>query len=170
MIPTPMDAPIAVPAWHASSSWPVFPAQLSAVPATPAMIQIRKSEHLDGLGADSETLLFASPRGAPLRYSNFRNEVWRPALERLGLPMVGLHVLRHSAAARLIAAGASPKAVQTILGHGSAAFTLTVYGHLFDADLDDLAVRLDATAARPPRGQDGATITRLASNAEGSTP
>jgi integrase len=52
--------------------------------------------------------------------------------------------LRHSAAAALISSGASPKAVQTILGHRSAAFTLTVYGHLFDADLDDVAARLDA--------------------------
>ena len=52
-------------------------------------------------------------------------------------------MLRHSAAARMIGAGASPKAVQVVLGHRSAAFTLTVYGHLFDADLDDLAARLD---------------------------
>jgi integrase len=54
--------------------------------------------------------------------------------------------LRHSAAARLIQAGASPKAVQAVLGHRSAGFTLTVYGHLFDAELDDLAARLDAPA------------------------
>jgi len=72
--------------------------------------------------------------------------VWAPTLKRLGLPAVGLHVLRHSAAARMIQAGASPKAVQTILGHRSAAFTLTVYGHLFDADLDDLAARLESPA------------------------
>jgi hypothetical protein len=46
----------------------------------------------------------------------------------------------------MIQAGASPKMVQTVLGHRSAAFTLTVYGHLFDADLDDLAARLDSPA------------------------
>jgi integrase len=46
----------------------------------------------------------------------------------------------------MIQAGASPTAVQTILGHRSAAFTPTVYGHIFDADLDDLAARLDAPA------------------------
>jgi integrase len=57
---------------------------------------------------------------------------------------VGLHVLRHSAAYRMSQAGASPKAVQTILGHRSAAFTLSVYGHLFDADLDEVAARLDS--------------------------
>jgi len=44
----------------------------------------------------------------------------------------------------MIQAGASPKAVQAILGHRSASFTLSVYGHLFDADLDDLAARLDS--------------------------
>ena len=30
-----------------------------------------------------------------------------------------------------------------VLGHGSATFSLTVYGHLFDDDLDALAGRLD---------------------------
>jgi len=67
----------------------------------------------------------------------------RPALEVLGLPAFGVHVLRHSAAARLIQAGASHKTLQTVLGHRSAAFSLTVYGHLFDSDLDALAERLD---------------------------
>jgi integrase len=114
--------------------------------------------------ADPEALLFTSPRGAPVRYSNFRSEVWRLGLDRLGLPMVGIHVLRHSAAARMIAAGASPKAIQTVLGHGSAAFTLTVYGHLFDADLDDLARRLELTASRAKRGQGGATVLSLGAN------
>jgi integrase len=47
----------------------------------------------------------------------------------------------------MIVSGASAKAVQSILGHRSAAFTPTVYGHLFDADLDDVAARLDATVA-----------------------
>jgi len=61
------------------------------------------------------------------------------------MPVVGVHVLRHSAAAALISSGASPKAVQSILGHRSAAFTLTVYGHLFEADLDEVATRLELT-------------------------
>lgn len=70
-------------------------------------------------------------------------DIWRPVLKKVGLPPVGMHALRHSAAARMISAGASPKAVQSIMGHRSAAFTLTVYGHLFDEDLDSLAQRLD---------------------------
>jgi hypothetical protein len=56
----------------------------------------------------------------------------------------------------MIHAGASPKALQTVLGHGWAAFTLTVYGHVFDADLDGLAERLEAIHAphtEPGRGR-----------------
>ena len=37
---------------------------------------------------------------------------------------------------RSATAKASATAVQTILGHRSAAFTLTVYGRIFDTDLD----------------------------------
>jgi hypothetical protein len=61
----------------------------------------------------------------------------------------------------MISAGATPKAVQSVMGHASAAFTLTVYGHLFDADLDALAERLDGhkdgfrSASRHARGMDG---------------
>ncbi len=43
----------------------------------------------------------------------------------------------------MIGAGWTAKAVQQVLGHRSVAFTLTVYGHLFDSDLDALAARLD---------------------------
>jgi integrase len=100
--------------------------------------------HLDErVGAATDALLFTSPKGKPLRYGNFMRTVWKPTLMELGLPDVGIHVLRHSTAAALIRTGASPTAVQRILGHRSAAFTLTVYGHIFDADLDAVAESLD---------------------------
>jgi hypothetical protein len=35
------------------------------------------------------------------------------------------------------------------MGHGSAAFALTVCGHLFDADVDALADALDVSDAGP---------------------
>jgi integrase len=105
----------------------------------------RLATELEGLlSADPQALLFTGPRGGVLRYSWFYHRLWRPTLAQLEVPAVGLHTLRHSAAARLVAAGASAKAIQSILGHSSAAFSLTVYGHLFDSDLDALADRLDA--------------------------
>ena len=50
----------------------------------------------------------------------------------------------------MIGAGWSPKAVQQTLGHASAAFTLTVYGHLFEDDLDTLADALDGSSRGLP--------------------
>ena len=36
-------------------------------------------------GANPEAFVFTTPKGAPLRYSNFRNLVWVPACQRAGL-------------------------------------------------------------------------------------
>ncbi len=138
------------------------------VPLPPSLAEDLE-EHLSSrVAEDPEALVFTSPGGGPLRHSTFRSRYWLPALERAGVPIVGLHVLRHSAAAALISSGASAKAVQAILGHRSAAFTLTVYGHLFDEDLDAVAASLDARIHRGTdsetgkgRGTDGAVVVRL---------
>jgi integrase len=98
--------------------------------------------------AGPDELVFRGPKGGPLRYRYFYMKHWRPTLERLGLPAAGVHVLRHSAAARIVSAGGSAKTLQTVLGHRSAAFSLTTYAHLFDADLDNLADRLDERKAQ----------------------
>jgi integrase len=127
------------------------------VPLT-ATLAVALTDRLENIPRDPEALVFTSPQGAPLRLSLFRSREWLPALERTGLPTTGLHVLRHSAAAAMIHAGASPKTVQTVLGHASAAFTLTVYGHIFDADLDDLAERLEMLV----RDRDGMTVEPIA--------
>ena len=55
-----------------------------------------------------------------------------------------LHDLRHTAASLAISSGANVKAVQTMLGHRSAAMTLDVYADLFPDDLDAVAGALDA--------------------------
>jgi integrase len=113
-------------------------------------------EHLDRhVPADPEAFVFMGPGGGRLRHIAFYGRTWVPALKNLGLPHVGLHALRHSAAARMISAGASAKAIQTVLGHASVAFTLTVYGHMFDSDLDALADRLDQPNSELPRHVDG---------------
>jgi integrase len=52
----------------------------------------------------------------------------------------------------MIHADASPKSVQAILGHASAAFTLTTYGHVFEADLDAVAERLQDVVSRAQTG------------------
>jgi integrase len=133
--------------------------KLPLPPTLAAAFGRQLEEHV---GPEPEALLFTSPAGAPLRYRNFMSRVWKPTLLGLGLPDVGVHVLRHSAAAALIQSGASATAVQKILGHRSAAFTLTVYGHIFDADLDLVAENLDqAWAGREAAPEPGRGSNRL---------
>jgi integrase len=66
-----------------------------------------------------------------------------PALEAAKVDPVGIHVLRHSAAAFMIQAGASSKALQINLGHQSAGFTLSVYGHVSEEDRAAISERLE---------------------------
>lgn len=69
---------------------------------------------------------------------------WERALDKAGVEWMTPHDLRHTAASLAVSAGANVKAVQQMLGHKSASLTLDTYADLFDADLDDVAVRMDA--------------------------
>jgi integrase len=121
----------------------------------PRSLAAQLGRHLEHVPTDPDALVFTSPEGAPLRHSAFRQRSRLPALKRAGVPPVGLHVLRHSAAAAMISSGASPKEVQSVLGHAEAGFTLSVYAHIFPEDLDHVADRLDALRdARTGRGRD----------------
>jgi integrase len=116
------------------------------VPLPPSFLSML-SEHIDErTGNAADSLLFTSARGFPIRYSRLRPIVWLPTLKALGLRVVGMHAFRHSAAARMIGAKWQPIDVQRALGHRSAGFTLSVYGHLFDEHLDELASALDETS------------------------
>ena len=115
------------------------------IPLPPSVVELL-ARHMESVASDPDAVLFTSSRGLPLRYSRFRPTVWVPLLDDAALPRCGLHVLRHSAAPRMIASGWHPKAVQHVLGHESPSFTLRVYGHLFDTDLDDLAAALDRSS------------------------
>jgi len=101
-----------------------------------------------------EDLLFTSPSGTLLNNSNFRRDVFDPAVDHLKLSPFTPHDLRHTAASLAISAGASVAGVQTMLGHATPAITLSVYTHPFPADLRSVADKLDAEArkvqAHPP--------------------
>lgn len=137
------------------------------------------SEELAALmrGKDREALVFTSPQGAVLRVSTYRKRVFTPAVNRLrdpkrkcegedraveAFPYISPHDLRHTAASLAISAGANPKAVQTMLGHKSAAMTLDTYADLFPDDLESVADALDVAA----RSAIAAAAGRLRANAE----
>jgi integrase len=64
--------------------------------------------------------------------------------DELGLPRIGVHGLRHSAATFMIGAGVSPKLEAQRLEHSNPSITLGVYSHVLPGH-DQVAV--DAYAA-----------------------
>lgn len=56
-------------------------------------------------------------------------EMMRRVAAQAGVPMIGLHGLRHTAATLLMERGTHPKVASDILGHASAGITLDVYSH-----------------------------------------
>lgn len=67
----------------------------------PSFLRDELAAHLaTNVENDPDALIFTAAKGGPLRLSNFRRRVWRPAVETSGLgPGLRIHDLRHSCAA-----------------------------------------------------------------------
>lgn len=121
----------------------------------PAFLVPMLEQKMQGTGGPDE-LVFPAPKAEYMRQpgkSAVRDgervgvKWWERALDSAGVEWMTPHDLRHTAASLAVQAGASVKAVQSMLGHKSAAMTLDIYADLFDGDLDDIAVRMDAHRA-----------------------
>ena len=113
----------------------------------PAFLADELAERM--VGRSREDLVFSPDGHTYTRVSNWRPRVFNKAVKRCqevdpGFPRVSVHDLRHTAASLAISAGANVKAVQTMLGHASAAMTLDTYADLFPDDLEAVAGALDA--------------------------
>jgi integrase len=94
-----------------------------------------------------QRLVFTDSRGGPWRRSNLMRREWHPLLETAGLTRMGFHVLRHSHASALLAAGLNPRAIAARLGHSRPSLVLDVYGHLLPGADDDLTAAAEAIVA-----------------------
>jgi integrase len=86
--------------------------------------------------------VFPAPVGGFLRYDNFRNRAWLPAVQKAGLAPLTFHELRHTAAAFMINDGADPLQVKRRMGHEDIRTTFDTYGHLFPDREEDLVAAL----------------------------
>ncbi|MGI9585167.1 MAG: tyrosine-type recombinase/integrase [Acidimicrobiia bacterium] len=103
----------------------------------------------------SNALVFTTPRGFPIRLSNFRRRIWAPAVVRADLPAaLRIHDLRHTCASLLIDARASMKQTQEHLGHSSITETMDRYGHLFPEARQAVATALDDVIADAKTARD----------------
>ena len=93
-------------------------------------------------------LIFTTPASGAVNRNTF-NTRWPDALGEAGLPagrVNGFHILRHTYASVLLAAGVDIKSVSEALGHASAAITLNVYAHMLPSAPDKMRSAIDAAA------------------------
>ncbi len=149
-------------------AYPKTRAGRRTVPMAPFLVAELRA-HLGRMPAepDSRALVFGTRTGTALRRSNFRRQVWRPALVRAGLlgqVVRGLrfHHLRHSYATWLVTAGVPVNVTQTVMGHDRPSTTLNVYTHV-GTDFGDAAraafgdLADDPLTSRPDEGNSGSS-------------
>jgi integrase len=127
--------------------------QQRAVALPPFLVELLRTHLSDGVGRASESLVFSSRTGAPVRYSTFRRAAWEPALESTGLTGVTPHDLRASHASWLIDAGASVLDVAARLGHAAGTVTTRHYARVLpgrDAEVAQLLIQSGTDVARRP--------------------
>ncbi|HEX9323363.1 MAG TPA: site-specific integrase [Xanthobacteraceae bacterium] len=108
---------------------------ISLAPSVIACLQEHRKGQLElrmklGQGKPpADELVFTTWGGGP-RHPDRLSTDFSEAMDRIGLPHISLHSLRHTHASELIRAGVDIITVSRRLGHASAAITLGVYGHL----------------------------------------
>jgi len=88
----------------------------------------------DLLADNNSKWIFSSESGGPLDHQNFLKRAWKPLKQLAGVRDIEFHSLRHFYASCLISKAATLKELQMMMGHSDPAFTLRVYGHLFEVD------------------------------------
>jgi integrase len=99
------------------------------------------AQHIAAYGVEPGALLFTEDDGRPIHRAKWGHIV-RGATGLVKVDATS-HDFRHHAASLLIARGCSVKAVQSFLGHATAAETLDTYGHLWPDDDDKIRASID---------------------------
>lgn len=108
-------------------------------------LEMRMRLGLGKLGPDD--LLFANADGKPVRPDAISN-AWSEFADRIGMPEITFHALRHTHASQLIAEGVDIVTISKRLGHATANVTLGVYAHLFAMDDSKAAAAINTALLR----------------------
>ena len=75
---------------------------------------------------------FCNEKGGLIDKSNFRKNVWIPALEKVGLDIRDMRQTRHSFGTYQLSKGTNPLKIAKVMGHRDAEMVLKVYGKYID--------------------------------------
>lgn len=96
-----------------------------------------------GQGWTDSGLVFTTPDGRPISPATLGKQ-WRDLRDRVGLPGLRFHDLRHTCVSLLLALGVPPHIVREIAGHSDVKVTMTVYAH---GNLDEHTAALSQLGA-----------------------
>ncbi|MEJ9212052.1 site-specific integrase [Bacillus smithii] len=82
-----------------------------------------------GPAYEDNDLVVCTPLGKPIYPKNY-NRKWYNFLEKVDVPKIRVHDLRHTHATLMLLQGIPVKVVSERLGHASIEITLNIYGHL----------------------------------------
>jgi integrase len=102
-----------------------------------------QQEHRLALGigkAPADGFMLAAMDGKP-QSPDVISTAWGRAMDKIGMPEITLHSLRHTHASMLIAAGVDILTISRRLGHANPTITLNTYGHLIHG-MDDRAAEV----------------------------
>jgi integrase len=107
--------------------------------------RMRQKEQALAVGSawQEQDLVFATALGGPVRGNHILQRHFAPLCERLGLPRIRLHDLRHTAATLLLRNRIPAKVVQEMLGHSTVSMTLDTYSHVLPDMQSEAAASLD---------------------------
>ena len=88
-----------------------------------------RTDERDGRRPADSDLVFTTPDGSWVHPHSF-SQIFDRRVEKLEVPTISLHDLRHTHATIMLKAGVPVKVVSERLGHANAAFTMSVYQHV----------------------------------------
>jgi integrase len=109
--------------------YPKSKAGRRSVPLPPFVVQAL-TDHAREFVPRDDGLIFLARTGEPLKRGTFRARIWKPSLQRAGLPVeLRFHDLRHSYATWLVSDGVPINDVAKVMGHEQTSTTLDRYTH-----------------------------------------
>lgn len=96
-----------------------------------------------------QDLVFTTASGGPLRGNHILQRHFVPLCQRLGLPRIRLHDLRHTAATLMLGQRQPTEYVSKVLGHSTPSITSDIYMHVTKAMTRAAVISLDALFQTP---------------------